>query len=154
MTHQTTTQTRHLTVSEVTAIARFAFGGHPPELRAGGLLESAVHRPRSRMYGVAAYPDLWEQAGALLHAIASNHPFVDGNQAHGVAVDGGLPRPQRRRPRQCRPGPGVRPGRVRRGGPDARSGSDRGRAAHPVNEGPGARTASVRRVSPRTVAAR
>ncbi|MEU2495649.1 type II toxin-antitoxin system death-on-curing family toxin [Streptomyces sp. NPDC007883] len=80
MTHQTTSQTRHLTVSEVTAIARFAFGGHPPELRAGGLLESAVHRPRSRMYGVAAYPDLWEQAGALLHAIASNHPFVDGNK--------------------------------------------------------------------------
>ncbi|WP_432072884.1 type II toxin-antitoxin system death-on-curing family toxin [Streptomyces wuyuanensis] len=80
MTHQTTTQTRHLTVAEVTAIARLAFGGHPPELRAGGLLESAVHRPRSRMYGVAAYPDLWEQAGALLHAIASNHPFVDGNK--------------------------------------------------------------------------
>ncbi|MGW7369946.1 type II toxin-antitoxin system death-on-curing family toxin [Streptomyces sp. NPDC054841] len=80
MTHQTTSQTRHLTVSEVTGIARIAFGGHPPELRAGGLLESAVHRPRARMYGVAAYPDLYEQAGALLHAIAANHPFVDGNK--------------------------------------------------------------------------
>lgn len=80
MTRRTTARTRHLTVAEVTAIARLAFGGRPPVLRAGGLLESAVHRPRSRMYGVAAYPDLWEQAGALLHAIASNHPFADGNK--------------------------------------------------------------------------
>lgn len=80
MTHQTTSQTRHLTVGEVTGIARMAFGGHQPELRAGGLLESAVHRPRSRKYGVAAYPDLYEQAGALLHAIAANHPFAGGNK--------------------------------------------------------------------------
>ncbi|WP_028813164.1 type II toxin-antitoxin system death-on-curing family toxin [Streptomyces flavidovirens] len=72
--------TRHLTVIEVTDIARTAFGGRPPELRAPGLLESAVHRPRARMFGVSAYDDVYEQAGALLHAIATNHPFVDGNK--------------------------------------------------------------------------
>ncbi|MFE3324552.1 type II toxin-antitoxin system death-on-curing family toxin [Streptomyces sp. NPDC059176] len=80
MTHQTTSQTRHLTVGEVTGIARIAVGGHRPELRAGGLLESAVHCPRARTYGVAAYPDLYEQAGALLHALAANPPFLDGNK--------------------------------------------------------------------------
>ncbi|MFD7444135.1 type II toxin-antitoxin system death-on-curing family toxin [Streptomyces sp. NPDC059909] len=72
--------TRHLTLSEVTDIARWAFGGRQPELRAPGSLESAVHRPRARVFGVEAYQDVYEQAAALLHAIATNHPFVDGNK--------------------------------------------------------------------------
>ncbi|WP_329117947.1 type II toxin-antitoxin system death-on-curing family toxin [Streptomyces sp. NBC_01465] len=72
--------TRHLTVAEVTGLASAAFGGQPPELRAPGLLESAVHRPRARMFGTEAYSDTYEQAAALLHAIATNHPFVDGNK--------------------------------------------------------------------------
>lgn len=72
--------TRHLTVAEVTALAEVAFGGRAPEARAPGLLASAVHRPRARMFGTAAYDDLHEQAAALLHAIATNHPLVDGNK--------------------------------------------------------------------------
>ncbi|GAA4001264.1 type II toxin-antitoxin system death-on-curing family toxin [Streptomyces plumbiresistens] len=72
--------TRHLTVAEVTALAEVAFGGRPPEARAPGLLASAVHRPRARMFGTAAYEDLHEQAAALLHGIAANHPLVDGNK--------------------------------------------------------------------------
>ncbi|MFJ3302699.1 type II toxin-antitoxin system death-on-curing family toxin [Streptomyces sp. NPDC086549] len=72
--------TRHLTVAEVTALAEVAFGGRAPEAREPGLLASAVHRPRARMFGTAAYPDLHEQAAALLHAIATNHPLVDGNK--------------------------------------------------------------------------
>ncbi|MFE0446296.1 type II toxin-antitoxin system death-on-curing family toxin [Streptomyces fungicidicus] len=72
--------TRHLTVDEVAAIAEVAFGGRPPETRAPGLLASAVHRPRARMFGTPAYDDPYEQAAALLHAIATNHPFVDGNK--------------------------------------------------------------------------
>lgn len=32
------------------------------------------------MFGTSAYDDLHEQAVALLHAIATNHPFVDGNK--------------------------------------------------------------------------
>ncbi|OXS36325.1 type II toxin-antitoxin system death-on-curing family toxin [Streptomyces sp. XY006] len=75
-----TRQTRYLTVDEVTAVAQVAFGGRPPEARAPGLLASAVHRPRARMFGTAAYEDLYEQAAALLHAIAANHPLVDGNK--------------------------------------------------------------------------
>ena len=72
--------TRHLTVAEVTGIARIAFGGRDPEVRESGLFVSAVHRPRARMFGTQAYPDLFEQAAALLHAIATNHPLVDGNK--------------------------------------------------------------------------
>lgn len=72
---------RFLTVQEVAMIARIAFTGDGvPELRAPGLLESAVHRPRARMFGKSAYGDPYEQAAALLHAIAANHPFVDGNK--------------------------------------------------------------------------
>ena len=69
-----TGDTRYLSVDEVTAIAEVAFGGRPPEARAPGLLASAVHRPRARMFGTAAYDDLYEQAAALLHAL------VDGNK--------------------------------------------------------------------------
>ncbi|WP_327594813.1 type II toxin-antitoxin system death-on-curing family toxin [Streptomyces chartreusis] len=72
--------TRHLTVAEVTTIARIAFGGRTPEVRESGLFASAVHRPRARMFGTAAYEDLHEQAAALLYAIATNHPLVDGNK--------------------------------------------------------------------------
>ncbi|MER6161358.1 type II toxin-antitoxin system death-on-curing family toxin [Streptomyces sp. NPDC001868] len=71
---------RHLTVAEVITIAEIAFGGKAPETREAGLLESAVHRPRARMFGTAAYTDLYDQAAALLHALATNHPFVDGNK--------------------------------------------------------------------------
>ncbi|WP_406436370.1 type II toxin-antitoxin system death-on-curing family toxin [Streptomyces sp. NBC_00631] len=72
--------TRFLTVAEVTAIAEVAFGGRAPETREPGLLASAVHRPRARMFGTAAYPDRYRQAAALLHALATNHPLVDGNK--------------------------------------------------------------------------
>lgn len=75
-----TRDTRYLTVDEVTAIAEVAFGGRPPEARAPGHLASAVHRPRARMFGTAAYDDPYEQAAALLHALAANHPLVDGNK--------------------------------------------------------------------------
>ncbi|KUN28316.1 phage killer protein [Streptomyces antibioticus] len=72
--------TRHLTVAEVERIARVAFGGLPPEARDAGLFASAVRRPRARMFGTQAYDDLYEQAAALLHALAANHPLVDGNK--------------------------------------------------------------------------
>ncbi|MEU6294646.1 type II toxin-antitoxin system death-on-curing family toxin [Streptomyces erythrochromogenes] len=78
----TTEPRRHLTLAEVLDLARHAClaQDQPVELRAPGLLESAVHRPRARMFGVPAYEDLYEQAAALLHGIATNHPLVDGNK--------------------------------------------------------------------------
>ncbi|MDJ0379589.1 type II toxin-antitoxin system death-on-curing family toxin [Streptomyces sp. G-G2] len=73
---------RHLTLAEVADLARLAClaRDQPVRLRAPGLLESAVHRPRARMMGTPAYADPYEQAAALLHGIAANHPLVDGNK--------------------------------------------------------------------------
>ncbi|MFI6035701.1 type II toxin-antitoxin system death-on-curing family toxin [Streptomyces sp. NPDC051315] len=72
--------TRRLSVAEVARIARIAFGGRAPEVRDAGLFASAVRRPRARMFGTEAYTGLYEQAAALLHALATNHPLVDGNK--------------------------------------------------------------------------
>ncbi|WP_405447605.1 type II toxin-antitoxin system death-on-curing family toxin [Streptomyces erythrochromogenes] len=82
-TRESTTESpRYLTLAEVLDLARHAClaQDQPVELRAPGLLESAVHRPRARMFGVPAYEDTYEQAAALLHGIATNHPLVDGNK--------------------------------------------------------------------------
>ncbi|MFI7017462.1 type II toxin-antitoxin system death-on-curing family toxin [Streptomyces sp. NPDC050164] len=72
--------TGHLTVAQVGTIARIAFGGHDPEVREAGLSVSALHRPRARMFGTAASEDPRVQTAALPHALATNHPLVDGNE--------------------------------------------------------------------------
>ncbi len=74
------TGVRYLTLAEVVDLAGLACLDQSVELRAPGLLESAVHRPRARMFGTPAYEDPYEQAAALLHGIAINHPLVDGNK--------------------------------------------------------------------------
>jgi death-on-curing protein len=44
------------------------------------LLESAVGRPMQTVFGEDAYPTIQAKAAALLHSIARNHPFADGNK--------------------------------------------------------------------------
>ena len=44
------------------------------------LLLAAEQRPQSSAFGADAYPTLNEKAAALLHSIARNHPFADGNK--------------------------------------------------------------------------
>jgi death-on-curing protein len=44
------------------------------------LLEAAVLRPAASAFGADAYPTLPEKVAALLHSIARNHPFTDGNK--------------------------------------------------------------------------
>lgn len=44
------------------------------------LLEAAAGRPMQTVFGEDAYPTLPEKAAALLHSIARNHPFADGNK--------------------------------------------------------------------------
>jgi death on curing protein len=53
-------------------------------VRDGGLLESAMARPRN----LAAYgePDAAELAAAYAFGIARNHPFVDGNKRTAAVV--------------------------------------------------------------------
>jgi len=68
---------RFLSVDEAEAIHGRVieeFGG-PPGLRDRGLLDSALHRPRTGYYG-----DVAEMAAALFESLLINHPFVDGNK--------------------------------------------------------------------------
>ncbi|MBS9534559.1 type II toxin-antitoxin system death-on-curing family toxin [Mycobacterium sp. M1] len=61
-------------------VAGAAAVGHPVEVRDFGLLDAAVARPQSTVYGVDAYPDLYLKAAALLQSLARNHALVDGNK--------------------------------------------------------------------------
>ena len=49
-------------------------------VRDAGLLEAAVARPRTTVFGDDAYPTLLDKAAALLHSICRNHGLVDGNK--------------------------------------------------------------------------
>jgi len=71
-------EVQFLTVDEVRAIHEAlitTFGG-PPGIRDGGLLESALFRPRTGYYA-----DLAEMAAALFESLLMNRPFVDGNKS-------------------------------------------------------------------------
>jgi death-on-curing protein len=75
----------YVTFEQVAAGARHVIGAHAI-LRDPGLLASAVHRPRTEVFGVEAYPTLLGKAAALLHSLVSNHPYVDGNKRMGWAA--------------------------------------------------------------------
>ncbi|GII92175.1 type II toxin-antitoxin system death-on-curing family toxin [Sinosporangium siamense] len=60
-------------------VARFAVGA-PIQVRDLGLLEAALLRPQTSVFGQDAYPDVLTKAAALLHSIVTNHPLVDGNK--------------------------------------------------------------------------
>jgi death-on-curing protein len=45
-----------------------------------GLLDAAVARPTTTVFGLDAYSDDFAKAAALLQSLARNHAFVDGNK--------------------------------------------------------------------------
>ena len=45
-----------------------------------GLLESAVARPKTSVFGEDAYLTFAEKTATLLHSIARNHALIDGNK--------------------------------------------------------------------------
>jgi death-on-curing protein len=61
------------------------FGGRSGVRDRGGL-ESAAARPAMTFGGDDLYPDLAAKAGALMHSLVLNHPFVDGNKRIGAAA--------------------------------------------------------------------
>ncbi|WP_410538379.1 type II toxin-antitoxin system death-on-curing family toxin [Streptomyces sp. KL2] len=71
---------KYLSVQFALDLAELACGGQEIAVRDLGLLDSALLRPRSQMFGIEAYPGLFEKAAALLHSLVSNHPLVDGNK--------------------------------------------------------------------------
>lgn len=59
--------------------------GQVPEVRDYGLLQSALVRPQTQLFGDDAYPELHLKAAALLHSLVKNQCLVDGNKRLGFA---------------------------------------------------------------------
>ena len=78
--------TAYLSLDDLLAAAQASIG-RTPEVRDYGLLESALARPQTTVFGADAYPGIHEKAAALLHSLVRNHALVDGNKRLGwVAV--------------------------------------------------------------------
>lgn len=75
----------YLTLPELLHVAERVLG---PEfaVRDHGLLESALARPRTTVFGEDAYPTLETKAAALLHSVAKNHALIDGNKRLSLAA--------------------------------------------------------------------
>ena len=75
--------TIYLTLDEVQVLHTLLltrYGGEPG-VRDLGMLDAALHRPRSGYYA-----SLSEQAAALLQSLANNHAFIDGNKRVAFAA--------------------------------------------------------------------
>jgi death-on-curing protein len=55
-------------------------------VRAVGLLESAVARPRATFDGVDLYPTLCDKAAALMESLVVNHPFIEGDKRTAITA--------------------------------------------------------------------
>lgn len=75
----------HLTLAELLHVAERTLDAEVA-VRDYGLLESALARPQTTVFGEDAYPTLSEKAAALLHSIAKNHALVDGNKRLALAA--------------------------------------------------------------------
>ncbi|MDX1874549.1 type II toxin-antitoxin system death-on-curing family toxin [Mycolicibacterium sp. 120266] len=71
--------TEYLDLEDLLEIARRTIGVEVV-VRDYGLLQSALARPRTSVFGEDAYPDLFVKAAALMHSLARNHALVDGNK--------------------------------------------------------------------------
>ncbi|MCE3556098.1 type II toxin-antitoxin system death-on-curing family toxin [Pseudonocardia sp. RS11V-5] len=74
--------TEYLTLESLLQVAEAAIEGKVTVCDFG-LLESAVARPRTTVFGAEAYPSMTEKAAALLESLARNHALVDGNKRLG-----------------------------------------------------------------------
>jgi death-on-curing protein len=45
-----------------------------------GLLDSALARPKTSIFGEDAYVTLELKCAALMHSVIKNHPMIDGNK--------------------------------------------------------------------------
>lgn len=71
--------TEYLDLEDLVEIARRTIGDEVA-VRDYGLLQSALARPRTSVFGEDAYPDLFVKAAALMHSLARSHALVDGNK--------------------------------------------------------------------------
>jgi len=75
----------YLTLPELLHVAERTLSGEPL-IRDFGLLESALARPQTTVFGADAYHGVEEKAAALLHSLARNHALVDGNKRLALAA--------------------------------------------------------------------
>jgi death-on-curing protein len=76
---------RYITLSELIYINGMVLNRHDiatgkQQIRDVQLLEAAVQRPQASAFGQDAYPTLRAKVAALMHSVARNHPFTDGNK--------------------------------------------------------------------------
>jgi death-on-curing protein len=76
---------RYVTLSELIYINGAVLGSEAimtgrQKVRDIDLLDAAAMRPAASAFGADAFETLEEKAAALLHALARNHPFTDGNK--------------------------------------------------------------------------
>lgn len=71
--------TLYLDLEQLLLIAPDAVGGQVL-VRDHGLLESALARPQTSVFGQDAYPELHVKAAACLHSLANNHALVEDNK--------------------------------------------------------------------------
>jgi death-on-curing protein len=76
---------RYLTLSELIYINGTVLNNRQilagtRQIRDIQLLEAAAARPVASAFGQDAYPTLNEKVAALMHSVARNHPFADGNK--------------------------------------------------------------------------
>lgn len=76
---------KYLDLADLRAVGTAALDG-PMDVRDWGLLESALARPRTTVFGEDAYPTLWDKAAALLHSLVRNQALVDGNKRVGFTA--------------------------------------------------------------------
>jgi death-on-curing protein len=81
----------YLSVSQVMALhtEQLRLYGGAAGVRDKGALESALARPAMTFGGEDLYEDIASKAAAMMHSLALNHPFVDGNKrvaAHAAIV--------------------------------------------------------------------
>lgn len=55
-------------------------------IRDKGLLESAINKPETHVFGIERYKGINAKAAAILEAIALFHPFNDGNKRTALAA--------------------------------------------------------------------
>ena len=69
----------YLTLADLLHVAERAIHNQV-EVHDYGLLESALARSKTYVFGREVYPSLHAKAAALLHSLARNHALVDGNK--------------------------------------------------------------------------
>ncbi|MEV6770199.1 type II toxin-antitoxin system death-on-curing family toxin [Nocardia sp. NPDC051030] len=71
---------KYVSLEDVLKIANLVTGDGPAMVRDMGLVQAAVARPLTVVFGLDPYPDVFSKAAALLHSLSWNHPFIDGNK--------------------------------------------------------------------------